>query len=186
MITRKGRARSPGLPVGVSAWFMNLALVLLLTSHFSLLGLIHDFVVGLDHVFLLFLFAFAGWRAVRPGTGAARPGFGSLVQGGAGGRIRLGQLFQRLLDLVGRAGAERLLAGVDRRVQPVTVGLVQPVRPLLAVLLHVVGEGVQPVAPLDLLPACLVLAGVFFGGLDHLLDFGLGEPAGSLDPDLLL
>src|SRR5437588_896026 len=155
--TRKPANDNPKRP----GWF---ARPLRSQEHYLLLGLVHNFVVGLDDVFLL-LAGLSRAVAGGSGTGFGLGTLGPLIHRRAGGRIRLGQLFQRLLNLGGGAGPQRLLPGVDRGVQPVAIGRVQPVRPLLAVLLDVVGERVQPVPALDFLAPILVLAGMFFRGL---------------------
>jgi len=74
--------------------------------------------------------------------GLALP-LGALVQRGPGGRVGLVQLVQRAADAIRVARPERLLAALQRRVEP-ALGLGgQPVHPLLAVLFDPVDEVIQ-------------------------------------------
>src|SRR5687767_1851123 len=118
-----------------------------LTAQVELLLLVHDLVVGLDHVVLAAALG-AGPRrlgAALLGTGSGRlllplPG---LVERGTGGRVRRVELVQRLADDIRISGTERLLGALERRVEPALRVRGQAVHPLLAVLLDSVDQAVQ-------------------------------------------
>src|SRR5260370_1018088 len=72
------------------------------------------------------------------------------------------------------------------RAEPRLERRVDLVGPFLRVLLHLIHQGVEPVAALDLVAAPLVLGGVRLRVLHHLVDILLPEPGRGLDADLLL
>src|SRR3989475_4998584 len=116
------------------------------------LVVVHDLVIGLDHVLLL-----ASGRAARLGArcglslGRSRPAPcprpARAPRGGvercAGGRVGLLQLVQGPADFVGVAAPEGLLRAVHRAVEARFRRRVQLVRPLLRVLLDFIHHRIE-------------------------------------------
>src|SRR5690242_13675601 len=110
---------------------------------FWLLLVVHDLVVGLDHVLRRATRRRAGLGPGLLGPGRAflgRAGL-ALVERRAGRRVRRIELVQRGPDSLGLAGPKRLPAALDRGVEPgLRVGG-ELLDPFLAVLLDLVDQG---------------------------------------------
>src|SRR3989440_4571725 len=183
------RTRRPGPPgprISTSLSYALPSLVSFISSCLFLLVVVHNLVVGVDHVVLLLgrglRWAGSGRRLGAGSSGAALRG----VERRAGRGVCLLQLIQRPGDLVRVARTEGLLRPLHRLVEACLERCVELLDPLFGVLLHLVHHRVEPVTALDLLTAPLVFRGVGLRILDHLVDVFVTQPRGRLDPDLLL
>src|SRR6195256_6239800 len=124
-----------------------------------------------------------------------------VVLGGILGRIALGLLLVHGLAELHRSLRQRVGLGLDRlgivtlqRFLQIADGVLDGAALALLNLRAMLGQrllggmhqSIGMVLGIDRLAALLVLGGVGLGVLDHLLDVGFRQPAGGLDPDLLL
>src|SRR5690606_32621520 len=121
----------------------------------ALLGrLVDDLVVRLNR----FLRPGRGLTGLGAGWGISGGSLGALVERGPRRRVGQVEFLVGRLDRRHVAAAERFLAGGEGGVEPLLVAGLEPVDPLLGVLLDLVDQAVELVAGLDLLaPRGIVL-----------------------------